>query len=117
MEQYVGEIRMFAGNYAPQDWAFCEGQILNISEHQMLFAILGATYGGNGHTTFALPDLRGRVAVHRHNFDGLSLGKAGGKQQAVAAKSGDSQPTVSTQPFLAVNFIIALQGEWPPRGD
>jgi microcystin-dependent protein len=64
MEPYVGEIKMFAGNFAPQGWAFCDGSILRIAENDMLFALLGTTYGGDGQTTFALPDLRGRVPIH-----------------------------------------------------
>lgn len=63
-ESYLGEIRMFAGNFAPQGWALCNGQLLNIAEHEALFALLGTTYGGDGQTTFALPDLQGRVPVH-----------------------------------------------------
>ncbi|WP_139490610.1 phage tail protein [Brevibacillus dissolubilis] len=64
MEQYVGEIRMFAGNYAPTGWALCNGQIISIAENELLFALIGTIYGGDGQTTFALPDLRGRVPVH-----------------------------------------------------
>lgn len=63
-EPFVGEIRLFANNYAPQGWMFCEGQILPINTNQALYAILGNVYGGNGVTTFALPDYRGRVPVH-----------------------------------------------------
>ncbi|MCX7571874.1 tail fiber protein [Tumebacillus sp. DT12] len=63
-ESYLGEIRMFAGNFAPQGWALCNGQILSIAENEALFALLGTTYGGDGQTTFALPDLQGRVPVH-----------------------------------------------------
>ncbi|USG65061.1 tail fiber protein [Brevibacillus ruminantium] len=63
-ESYLGEIRMFAGNYAPQGWALCNGQLLNISEYEALYALLSTTYGGDGKTTFALPDLRGRIAIH-----------------------------------------------------
>jgi microcystin-dependent protein len=62
---YVGEIRLFAGNYAPTDWSFCDGALLSISENPTLFNLIGTTYGGNGTTTFALPDLRGRVPVHQ----------------------------------------------------
>ena len=62
---YVGEIRMFAGNFAPRDWAFCNGQLLPISENETLFNLIGTTYGGDGQSTFALPDLRGRVPVHQ----------------------------------------------------
>lgn len=63
MDGYIGEIRMFAPDYAPQNWAFCHGQILGISQNQVLFAILGTSFGGNGFTTFALPDMRGRTAI------------------------------------------------------
>lgn len=64
VEAYIGEIRLFAGNYPPSGWAFCNGQQIAISQNQALFAILGTTYGGNGQTYFNLPDLRGRVPVH-----------------------------------------------------
>lgn len=63
-ESYVGEIRMFAGNYAPEGWAMCNGQLLSIAENDVLFALIGTTYGGDGQTNFALPDLRGRIPVH-----------------------------------------------------
>src|SRR3981081_1407704 len=63
-QPYVGEIRMFAGNFAPAGWMFCEGQLLPISENETLFNLIGTTYGGDGQSTFALPDLRGRVPIH-----------------------------------------------------
>ncbi|MGE6228491.1 phage tail protein [Paenibacillus chitinolyticus] len=63
-ESYLGEIRMFGGNYPPQGWALCNGQLLNISENEALFVLLGTTYGGDGRTTFGLPDLQGRIPVH-----------------------------------------------------
>ena len=66
-QPYVGEIRMFAGNFAPAGWMFCEGQILPISENETLFQLIGTTYGGDGEETFALPDLRGRVPIHQGN--------------------------------------------------
>jgi microcystin-dependent protein len=66
-QPYVGEIRMFAGNFAPAGWSFCEGQLLPISENETLFQLIGTTYGGDGQETFALPDLRGRVPVHQGN--------------------------------------------------
>ncbi|MFJ7951294.1 phage tail protein [Lysinibacillus sp. NPDC096418] len=65
MDAYVGEIRMFAGNYAPQGWAFCNGQLLQIANNEVLFALIGTTYGGDGLTTFALPDFQGRVVLHQ----------------------------------------------------
>ncbi len=80
-EGFIGEVRMFAGNFAPRNWAFCEGQLLAISQNQALFSILGTTYGGDGRTTFALPDLRGRVAIHPGTGPGLSnyrQGQTGG---------------------------------------
>jgi microcystin-dependent protein len=69
-QPYIGEIRMFAGNYAPAGWAFCDGAILSIAENDTLFALIGTTYGGDGQTTFALPDLRGRIPIHQ----GTALG-------------------------------------------
>ena len=66
-QPYVGEIRMFAGNFAPAGWMFCEGQLLPISENETLFNLIGTTYGGDGQSTFALPDLRGRVPIHMGN--------------------------------------------------
>lgn len=83
MEGMIGEIRMFAGNFAPKTWAFCSGQIVNIASNTALFSILGTTYGGNGTTTFALPDLRGRMAVGQGAGPGLSpitLGQKGGSE-------------------------------------
>ena len=71
MEGYIAEIRLFAGNYAPRAWAFCAGQILSIAQNTALFSILGTTYGGNGVTTFGLPDLRGRVPVGPGQGPGL----------------------------------------------
>ncbi|RJX39229.1 phage tail protein [Paenibacillus pinisoli] len=78
-DQYVGEIRMFAGNYAPQGWALCNGQLLSISQHEVLYVLLGTTYGGDGRTTFALPDLRGRVPIHNNNT--IPLGSLGGSEK------------------------------------
>jgi microcystin-dependent protein len=76
---FIGEIRMFAGNFAPAGWAFCDGTILPISENDALFALIGTTYGGDGQTTFALPDLRSRVPIHQGN--GFTLAQAGGEEQ------------------------------------
>lgn len=72
MEGIIGEIRIFAGNFAPKNWAYCMGQILNIASNTALFSILGTTYGGDGRVTFGLPDLRGRAAVGNGNGPGLS---------------------------------------------
>lgn len=75
-QPYVGEIRMFAGNFAPAGWMFCEGQLLPISEYETLFNLIGTTYGGDGQSTFALPDLRGRLPVHQGS--GYILAQTGG---------------------------------------
>ncbi|HYM59679.1 MAG TPA: tail fiber protein [Thermoanaerobaculia bacterium] len=75
-QPYVGEIRMFAGNFAPAGWMFCEGQLLPISEYETLFNLIGTTYGGDGQSTFALPDLRGRIPLHFGN--GFTLAETGG---------------------------------------
>jgi microcystin-dependent protein len=69
-QPYVGEIRMFGGNFAPAGWMFCDGQLLSISENETLFNLIGTTYGGDGQVTFALPDLRGRIPIHQGNNQG-----------------------------------------------
>lgn len=82
-EPFIGSIILFAGNFAPRGWAFCNGQLLAISQNTALFSILGTTYGGNGQTTFALPDLRGRVPVSSGQGPGLSsysLGQQAGEE-------------------------------------
>jgi len=99
-EAYLGEIRMFGGNFAPKGWATCDGQLLSISQNTALFAILGTTYGGNGQSTFALPDLRGRRPVHQGQGPGLSsytLGEMGGTENA----------TLTTQNMPAHNHTAA----------
>ena len=169
---FLAEIKMFAGNFAPRGYAFCSGQILSIAQNTALFSLLGTTYGGNGQTTFALPDLRGRVPIHPGQGPGLSLynlGEQGGAEtvtliatqipahthalnvntgagtnaapaanEVLAASTardklyttaapnatlapqavgtaGGSQPHTNIQPYLSVNFIIALQGIFPSR--
>lgn len=82
-QPFLGEIRMFGGNFAPKGWALCSGQVLSIAQNTALFSLLGVTYGGNGQTTFALPDLRGRFPMHAGNGPGLSprtLGEIGGSE-------------------------------------
>lgn len=82
-EAMIGEIKMFAGNFAPRGWAMCNGQLLPISQNSALFSILGTTYGGDGRTTFALPDLRGRTPIHAGSGSGLiskKLGQHGGSE-------------------------------------
>jgi len=160
---------MFGGNFAPRGWAFCSGQELPISESEALFSLIGTMYGGDGQTTFALPNLQGRIPVHQGVSAAGSnrgLGETGGTEavtlipaqlaahahsllastdaantpnpsnallarpadplyaapnalvslsaQAVTS-SGGSQPHNNIQPFLCVNFIIALEGIYPPR--
>jgi microcystin-dependent protein len=173
-EPFLAEIVLFAGNFAPRGWAFCQGQILSIAQNTALFSLLGTTYGGNGQTTFALPDLRGRVPIGTGQGPGLSsynLGQVGGTETvtlnvnnlpahnhpvnvpntapspalaspvgnylAPAARGGSpifaagppnaamgalmigntggSQPFGNVQPYLAINFIIAITGIFPSR--
>ncbi|MCP1728644.1 microcystin-dependent protein [Natronospira proteinivora] len=78
MDQFVGEIRMFAGDFAPDGWLICDGQLLPIAQYEVLFVLLGTTYGGDGQTTFGLPDLRGRVPVHPGNQ--YAAGQVGGQE-------------------------------------
>ncbi|MBM7519777.1 phage tail protein [Nocardioides nitrophenolicus] len=101
-QPYVGEIRMFAGNFAPAGWMFCEGQLMPISEYETLFNLIGTTYGGDGQSTFALPDLRGRIPVHQ--------GTGGGLSPILAETGGVEEVTLTTQqipnhshPLLAVD--------------
>jgi microcystin-dependent protein len=161
---YMSEVKIISWNFAPQGWAFCNGQFLPINQNQAMFSLLGTMYGGNGQTTFALPDLRGRGAIHQGQ--GFIEGQAGGQEfhtltmsempahehfpQGVTeagntiipggnflAKSdtqvyagpnnlvamvdssistvGGSQPHENRQPFLVLNFVIALQGVFPSR--
>ncbi|QJC52512.1 phage tail protein [Paenibacillus albicereus] len=169
-DQYVGEIRIFAGHYAPQGWAFCDGQALSIAGNELLFALIGTTYGGDGVQTFSLPDLRGRLPVHAgRSAAGTSyvLGQMAGAESVTltaaqlpahthtvqangSASDGDDPagafwgasdalkpygagaPTAfmaagavsavgggqahgNMMPYLAFNFIIALQGQYPPQ--
>ena len=106
MEAMIGEIRMFGGSFVPQGWAACDGQMMSVQENPALFSILGTTYGGDGRLTFALPDLRGRAAVHPSQAFRLGTG-------AAEVKVTDGQ---TVQPgYLAVPFIIATQGVLPIR--
>ncbi|WP_121255978.1 phage tail protein [Nocardioides ferulae] len=96
-QPYVGEIRMFAGNFAPAGWMFCEGQILPISENETLFQLIGTTYGGDGENTFALPDLRGRIPIHLGN--GFILAETGGAEEITLTVP---QIPAHSHPLLAV---------------
>lgn len=160
---FLAEIKIISWNYAPRGWAFCNGQFLPINQNQALFSLLGTTYGGNGQTTFALPDFRSRIPIHVG--DGFLLGQAAGKEfhtlatgempahnHTVSASNnvgtlntptgnifapsnvafyqttanntlipseitnvGGNQPHENRQPFLVLNFIIALQGIFPSQ--
>jgi microcystin-dependent protein len=171
-DPFVAEIRIFPFNFAPRGWAFCDGQILPISQNTALFSLLGTTYGGDGKSNFALPDLQGRTPMHPGQGPGLSqhdLGEEGGEDtvtlldsempahshglmataqpgedaapgptEALArsvganlyqtntgnlvqlaptalSPTGGSQPHNNMQPYLTLNFNIALQGVFPPR--
>lgn len=93
---FVGEIRIFAGNFAPAGWMFCEGQLLPISENETLFNLIGTTYGGDGQSTFALPDLRGRVPIHQGN--GFILAETGGAEEITLTVN---QIPAHSHPWLA----------------
>ncbi|MBD0833499.1 phage tail protein [Aestuariibaculum sediminum] len=135
-EPLIGQVVMFAGNFAPRGWALCNGQLLPISSNTALFSILGTTYGGDGRTNFALPDLRGRVVVHPGAGPGLSsyrLGQKGGDEKSnvvkdisafnkginvnsnVGNRGGEGQTINNIQPYQAINYIIALKGVYPSR--
>jgi microcystin-dependent protein len=97
-QPYVGEIRLFGGNFAPSGWAFCNGQLIPISQNSTLFTLIGTTYGGDGQTTFGLPDLRGRRPVHQGTGAGLSpyvIGQVGGAESVTLTlpQSGDHTHT------------------------
>ncbi|HLF26216.1 MAG TPA: tail fiber protein [Anaerolineae bacterium] len=97
---YIGEIRMFGGNFAPAGWAFCDGQLMPIAENDALFTLIGTTYGGDGQTTFALPDLRGRIPIHQGTGGGLTprtLGESGGVETVTL--------TVNQSPAHAHTFV------------
>src|ERR1700754_1558368 len=113
-QPYVGEIRMFAGNFAPAGWMFCEGQLLPISENETLFQLIGTTYGGDGESTFALPDLRGRVPLHQGS--GFILAETGGAEEitlTVQQIAAHSHPMLvssafGTLPTPQSNVLAAL---------
>lgn len=96
---FIGEVRMFGGNFAPRGWAFCDGQLLAISSNTALFSILGTIYGGDGRTTFALPDLRGRAPLSSGRGPGLSDYREG-------AKSGSEQASVSNLQLPSHNHLL-----------
>jgi microcystin-dependent protein len=99
-QPYVGEIRMFAGNFAPAGWAFCDGQLLPISENETLFQLIGTTYGGDGESTFAMPDLRGRLPIHQGN--GFILAETGGAEEITLTVQ---QIPAHSHPMLGTSVI------------
>lgn len=110
MEGYIGQIMMFGGNFAPRNWAFCHGQLMSIAQNQATFSILGTAYGGDGRTTFGLPDLRGRVPLGEGAGPGLptySLGQRGGAYQTVLNQ--DNMAPHSHAPALHVSSANASQ--------
>lgn len=116
-EPFLGEIRMFGGNFAPRGWAFCDGQLLPIAQNTALFSLLGTTYGGDGQSTFGLPDLRGRFPMHEGQGPGLtprSLGAVAGAEavtliasqmpahnHTVGASTGEANDVIPTNGYLA----------------
>jgi len=102
-DPFIGEIRMFGGNFAPLSWATCSGQLMAIAQNDALFALLGTTYGGDGQTTFGLPDLRGRLPIHQGQGPGLSpyvLGQAGGTESV----------TLTTSQIPGHNHLVSANG-------
>lgn len=104
-EPFVGEIRMFAGNFAPLGWAFCDGQLLAVSQNDALFSLFGTIYGGDGRTTFGLPDLRGRVPIHAGQGPGLSPRRLGAKGGAEAVTVTANQLPSHGHPLQATDDL------------
>jgi microcystin-dependent protein len=165
MDPFLAQIMLFGGNFAPRGWAFCDGQLLPIDQYNALFSLLGTNYGGDGRTSFGLPDLRGRVPVHPGRGPGLSgvhVGERGGRDtntltvsqlpshshgidgstgaqttnrptgasssagnsystetpdtlMAPTSATGNGTPVNNMQPYLGINYIIALFGVFPSR--
>ncbi len=108
---FIGEIRMFAGTFAPAGWMFCDGQFLPISENETLFNLIGTTYGGDGQSTFALPDLRGRVPLHMGQGNGLS-------NRQLAENGGTEEVTLTTnQLALHTHPALCSSGGGSPSSD
>jgi microcystin-dependent protein len=131
-EPFLAEIRIVSFAFAPKGWAQTNGQLLPINQNQALFSLLGTMYGGNGQTTFALPDIRSRIPMHQGTSAQLStrtLGQKGGAEVTafptaqipgapvtpITALAVPSSPVFSLSPFLVLNFVIALQGIFPSQ--
>jgi microcystin-dependent protein len=113
VDSYVGEIRMFAGDYAPEGWALCNGATLSIQQYATLFTLIGTTYGGNGTTTFALPDLRGRVNVSVGQGAGLSNHVLGQTYGVETVTLSPTSTPVHTHPFNAANTAATSASPTP----
>ena len=100
-EPFVGQIKMFAGNFAPRGWAYCDGQLLDVSQNDALFSLLGTIYGGDGRTTFGLPDLRGRIPIHAGSGPGLSPRNIGAKAGVERVTLNQDQLPVHGHPMKA----------------
>ncbi|MBZ4024116.1 phage tail protein [Rhodobacter sp. TJ_12] len=112
-EPFLGEIRMFAGNFAPREWAFCDGQLVSVAQYDALFSLLGTAYGGDGRTTFGLPDMRGRLPLHQGTGPGLSPKRLGSKSGAETVTL-----TVNQLPSHDHNFIASTaQAEYDAPQD
>lgn len=111
-DEYIGQIKLFPFDYAPHGWAECAGQLMSIARNQVLFAVIGARYGGDGTTNFALPDLRGRVPVHVGKTDSLTPQEIATETSLRSAAEKGSAPAVGT---LTMNYCIAVEGYFPPR--
>ena len=108
MDEYLGVIKLFAGNFAPVGWLFCQGQTLPIQQYAALFSLLGATYGGNGNTTFCLPDLRGFIPIGAGDRPGYSSVPQG----SVGSLTSHGTRNIGT---LGMNYIICVEGLYPQR--
>ena len=111
-DAFIGSISYVGFNFAPRGYARCDGQLMKVSENPALFALLGTTYGGNGRTTFALPDMRGRVAIHEGSGPGLKpyrLGERGGMRK------GDAELGKPSLDYMTLTCVIAVQGIFPAR--
>ena len=109
---FVGEIRLFAGSFAPQDWAFCDGQLMSIAQNDVLFSLIGTTYGGDGQTTFALPDMRGRIPVHMGT--GYVIGQAAGTETITLVSA--QMPAHSHGMQASDNFVSNAAGPTAATG-
>ena len=115
-EPFLAEIRIIGFNFAPRGWAFCDGQILPINQNQSLYSLLGTTYGGDGRTSFALPDLRSRVPIHRGSSNGTThkLGTKGGAETITLASDSENIIDLSLEPGT---YVLSLFARWQGYGD